>query len=37
MMREGIPKRRASMSKTTRGKAMLKRGWERRLRDSERS
>jgi len=38
MMREGIPERRASMSKTTRNKSnMLIRGWERRLREAERS
>jgi len=46
MTREGIPKRRASMSKTTggkimlkttRGKSMLIQGWERRSREAERS
>jgi len=36
MMRDGIPKGRASMLKTTRG-IMLIRGWERRLREAERS
>jgi len=38
MMRDEIPKRRASMSKTTRGKSNAdRRGWERRLREAERS
>jgi len=35
MMREGIPKKRASMSKTTRARVMLIWGWERRLREAE--
>jgi len=34
-MREGIPKKRAGMSKITRGKKMLIRGWERRLIEAE--
>jgi len=33
MMREGIPKGRVSMCKTT--MSMLIRGWERRLREAE--
>jgi len=36
--REGIPKRKASISKTTRGNSNVDtRGWERRLREAERS
>jgi len=38
MTRERIAKRRASMSKTTRSKSNVdKRGWQRRLREAERS
>jgi len=35
MMREGIPKGRASMSKTTRGKSNVDTRLERRLREAE--
>jgi len=37
MRREGVPNRGASMPKTTRGESNLTRGWERRLREAERS
>jgi len=37
MMRERIPMRRASMSKTTRGKSNVDTKLERRLREAERS
>jgi len=37
MMREGIPKRMASMLKTTGGNFILIQGWERRFREEERS
>jgi len=36
-MKDGIPKGRASMSKTREARVMLIRGWERRLREAERS
>jgi len=35
MMREGIPKGRASMSKLREARVMLIRDWERRLRDRQ--
>jgi len=37
MMRGSIPKRRDSMSKITRARAMLIRGWKGRLREAERN
>jgi len=37
MIKEGIPKGRASMSKPQEARVMLIQGWERRLREAERS